>query len=115
MKKSISILLAALCVTLTLLFAGCGKPSLTGEWTSANSAVNINLMFREDNTGSMTVFGQSVETTYAFENETLVISYTILGISKSEEYTCKIDGAKLFLTDIAGSTDEYVKVNCRKP
>lgn len=107
-KLAASILIIAICLS---VLSACGKPKIVGEWTSVDTAIGMNLKFNEDGSGLMTIFGVSTETKYTTDKDSLVITYSILGFSKSEEYVFKIDGTKLSLTDSSGSVEEYVRVS----
>lgn len=109
------ILASALVISMILVLCACATPekSIVGTWKSQSSVLGIvtetTYTFNEDGTGSLTnVF--SVDFTYSFSEDKLLITTSTLGIENTEEYTFKFSGDTLVLTG-AKETLHLEKVN----
>ncbi len=101
-------------VLLLVLFAAvscAGKEKqIIGTWTSVDSVITVGYSFKDDGTGTKSAFGATVDTKYAFSNDTLYVTYSLLGVDTTETFTVSFDdNGHLILTDVDGSTDEFVK------
>lgn len=110
MKKSI-IAVLALILTFTLVMSGCSaEKKIIGSWISADSFINVEYTFNEDSTGTMTAFGVTVDTKYTYTDNTLVLTYSIMGIDTTEVYSVSFnESGHLILTSDDGSSETYIK------
>lgn len=112
MKKVVATLLL---MAMALMFCFCAVPekSIVGEWTSKVTVLGVvtetTYTFNDDGTGSISNV-LDIAFTYAFEDEKLVMTMSILGMESSIEYDYSFKGDTLVLTSEGESvTLEKVK------
>ena len=100
LKRAVALLLACL---MTVTLTACSK-TLKGTYVTKDALVEQSLTFGDDNKVSMSAFGLAVEGTYAIEKDTLIITYSVLGLSYSWENSFQKDGSSIFIDGV-----EFVK------
>jgi len=110
MKKTIALIMVLVISVSTVLISCDNSKKIIGEWVSADSLINVNYVFNEDSTGSMTAFGVTVDIKYTYADDTLVLTYNIMSIDTTEVYSVSFtEDGHLILTDDDGSSEEYLK------
>ncbi len=113
MKKTFLVILA---VAMAVMLVSCTMPwnSIVGTWVNQNTVLGVvtetGYVFNEDGTGSRNVV-LDVDFTYTVDGDSLTITYEVLGIEYTEEYTFKISGNTLTLTDDSGDTTTFEKAS----
>lgn len=105
MKKAISLVLVL--ILIAGAFAGCAitmQQKLIGTWVGSKDLMILEAKytytFNEDGTGKLSTPGLDlgVSMNYTLDGDQLTITYSVLGISKSDTYTVEFDGDNLLLT-----------------
>ena len=112
-KKVISILCIVMIAFVTLALTGCGKKdkksdkaTLVGTW-EYKSGSSYAYNFKDDKTGSYSVYGTEMPFTYEDDGQKVTILYEGNTVSSTFEY--KIEGDKLIIKDSFGNDVEYIK------
>ena len=116
MKKLLSVIsLCLVLVMLTSALASCSNRSkLVGTWQEVNEDGEFVsngevLVFANDGTGSVTSDGMSGSLTWSVDGDTLFVTTSLCGVSKSSELKYKLSGKTLTLTDLDGEVTTYRK------
>jgi uncharacterized lipoprotein YehR (DUF1307 family) len=109
--KRISVVLAALVLTLSLLACGSKNGSVVGTWNLEGTDFEISSMeLKDDGTGTIDLGGViTLNITYTTENDKLTLNKTYLGQTESDEYTYSVKDGKMTLKDSSGSEVVMVK------
>lgn len=104
MKK---ILISFVLVFIVLLFAGCGKKSVVGTWSTKLGSYNYTYTFNENGTGAYDIEGSKLEFTYTVDKDKITINYD--GNTVPFETTFEINGNKLNMKDSLGNDTIYTR------
>lgn len=107
MKAKISMLLVAVILVCTLAFAACSaQDKIVGTWTSQQTTLGVvtesSIVFNEDGSGSVTgLLGLTGNMTYVINENIITVTYNILGVETTKNYSFAVKGDTLTLTEDA--------------
>ena len=93
-KKIVSLLL--LTVFTVCMLTGC-TTKLNGTYTNDEGLVKQSFTFKEDNKVSASAFGVDIEGEYLIEDNTITITYKLLGLSYDFEKSFVKKGNSIFI------------------
>ena len=96
----------------TLLLLGCllmcmltaCSTTLNGRYKAADSLIEHSFVFEKDNKVKFSLYGVNAEGDYLIEDNTITITYGILGLSYDMEMSFEKKGKSIFMDGI-----EYIK------
>ena len=109
MKRKISVVLICALFVSLFAFAACSaEDKIVGTWTSQQTTLGVvtesTLIFNEDGTGSVSgLLGITGAMTYVITDNTITLTYDILGIETVKSYTFAIEKESLSLTEGANT------------
>ena len=113
-KRVVSVLCIVVIALVTVALAGCGKKdnksdeaSIIGTWEYSRGSSTYAYNFKEDKTGSYSVYGTEMPFTYEDDGQKVTILYDGNTVSSTFEY--KIEENKLIIKDSFGDDVEYIK------
>lgn len=104
--------IVSLCLVALMLMAvlsACGNESkLIGTWESTDS--DETLVLANDGTGSITVGGGlSGALNWSVNNNKIFLTFSMCGMTQTEEFTYEVDSHNLKLIDLDGTVEIYTK------
>ena len=113
-RRVVSVLCIVMIAIVTLALTGCGKKdgksdkaTLVGSWEYNRGSSTYAYNFKDDKTGSYSVYGTEMPFTYEDDGQKVTILYEGNTVSSTFEY--KIEGNKLIIKDSFGNDVEYIK------
>lgn len=100
-KRMISLLLMA--ILIISMLTACSS-NLSGTYSNNDGLIKQSFTFKEDNKVEVSAFGINIEGEYLIEDDTITITYNLLGLSYDWKKSFEKDGDSIF---IDGS--EFVK------
>ena len=86
-NKGIIRFVAGLCVTIFMLTLASCMTKLNGTYTNKGGLIEQSYTFSDENKVKVSAFGLNVEGTYVIEDDKIVITYGLLGLSYDMEQT----------------------------
>lgn len=101
LKRTVSLLLL---VGLLLCSLSACTTKLKGTYVNAEGLTEQSFTFKEDNKVDVSAFDVSVESEYQIEENTIIFTYSLLGISYDMEKSFVKKGSSIFIDGV-----EFVK------
>ena len=92
----LAVLLTACLLVLSL--TACAT-TLSGTYTARDSLLNQSFTFLKENRVKMSAFNLSIEGEYHIEDDTITITYTVLGLSYDWTNSFRKDGPSIYIGD----------------
>ena len=111
---SIAIITAIILIIASLAACSGNEDRIVGTWKHQETGLlgivtETSYTFSEDGSGSVTALGVPAAFTYTLEKDELCLTFTVLGVSTTSEYTVSISGDTLKMTDKNGTSTDYTR------
>ena len=101
-------LVAVIAIVLVLVLGG--SDDIVGKWEAEVEGVTMAFEFKDDNTGSMSVSGFSIATTWELDGDTLTLTMSVLNETTTQEFDVVEISSDTLILSVDGEDQEFKRV-----